>query len=141
MKREQKLAILIYAIAFATLVFIIILAFILLATTQDIKALKESVQRIENSTVIPINGIDGVDGKDGYTPMLNKDYFNGINGKDSISTKTTIIKEVPVKGDKGEAGVQLEIQVDPQYCVLMTRYQGDEAWIMQAQLPKPCEVL
>jgi hypothetical protein len=93
-----------------------------------------------------------IDGKDGYTPIKGIDYFDGKSikgekgdpGTNSVSTVETIIKEIPITGEKGDnglPGLQLEIYVDPEYCILMTRYQGDDSWTLQAQLPKPCEVL
>jgi len=39
---------------------------------------------------------NGLDGKDGYTPILNKDYFNGLNGENGQS----------IKGEKGDTGVK-----------------------------------
>lgn len=47
---------------------------------------------------------DGKDGRNGYTPVKGKDYFDGTDGKDSVSTHTTVIKEVPINGVDGKDG-------------------------------------
>jgi len=146
-KNDKQLVILIYVISIATLILIITLGILAILDRQQIMSIKRDINNLQNSIVIPKDGKNGKNGQDGYTPVLGKDYFNGINGtdgKDSTSTNTTIIKEVPLpgeKGDKGDTGPKLEIRVDPDSCLLMTRYTGDDLWDVQAQLPKPCGVL
>ena len=68
-------------------------------------------QMIANLLNRPIrNGIDGLNGRDGES-IAGRDGVNGKDGRDgrdSISTNntTTVIKEVPVKGDTGAQGVK-----------------------------------
>lgn len=100
--------------------------------------------------------------KDGYTPIKGIDYNDGVNGstpdcyfeesqcrgKDSISTHTntitnekeTIIKEVPIEGRAGPAGLTQQIELDTVSCILKSKYITDDIWTDIAQLPKPCKV-
>lgn len=76
---------------------------------------------------------DGIDGK---TPLKNVDYFdgkdglNGNDGKDSKSTHTkeTIIKETPIKGDKGDNGLTPKIQCNTIRNRWEIRYNSNDAW-------------
>jgi len=53
--------------------------------------------------------VDSLNIKDGYTPIKGVDYFDGVNGTNSISTNTTIIEktieQVPVNGSNGNDGL------------------------------------
>lgn len=85
-----------------------------------------------------------------------QDWLNslkGANGKDSISTNTIVKKEttiehetvvqVPVNGKDGKDGEsqrQIIIEVDPETCMLRSKYDGDRTWNDLAQLPTPCGV-
>lgn len=67
------------------------------------KYVSEEISKIEIKT--PSNGINGING---YTPIFGVDYFNGKDGKDSVSTTTTIIEktieQVTVNGIDGING-------------------------------------
>lgn len=57
---------------------------------------------ISNKVNTKVDSLNLHSGLNGYTPQFGVDYFNGRDGKDSISTQTTIIEktieQVPVDG-------------------------------------------
>ena len=142
---------LIYVLSLATFILIVLVGYLAFTNQMEINRLKQSVQEIQSKAqAVPVNGKDG---PAGYTPIKNVDYFDGakgdkgdrgMDGQNSISTQTVTVQEKPIPGEKGDAGppgLSLDMMVDPVTCLLMTRYQGDTSWSIQAQLPIPCEVL
>lgn len=146
MNNEHKgLARLLWAVSLLTLVTILAFAAYSVMVHADIGNLKRTVEKLESlQTVKPINGrtpVKGIDYVDGQDGLAGK---QGQDGKDSLSThtETTIIKEQPgEKGDRGNDGQSIDVFVDPMSCLLMTKTHNDTSWSIQAQLPKPCEVL
>lgn len=65
----------------------------------------EIKQLISQANTIP-SKVVYVQAKDGYTPVKGIDYFDGTNGMNSISfvQATTVVKEVPLIGEKGADG-------------------------------------
>lgn len=63
-----------------------------------------SVSDIEDGhriTITDTNGtktVDVMDGKDGYTPVKNKDYFDGKDGKDGKDGRDGVDGKTPVTG-------------------------------------------
>lgn len=64
-------------------------------------------------------GSDGVDGMNGV---------DGKDGKDSVSVKTVIKEQVPVKGDIGQAGREVEFQYNNLKQRIEWRYVGESFW-------------
>ena len=88
---------LLMAVVVLLIIFNIILTFYVnIKHTEEVNTRVNEVLKQIEAIPKPING------KDGYTPQINVDYFNGVDGKpgkDSTSTHTkeTIIKETPIK--------------------------------------------
>jgi len=85
-----------------------------------IKRLENRITKVESQAKLP--GPQGKSGKDGS---------DGKNGKDSVSTntveKTTVVKQVPVKGDTGMPGREVELGKDASGSILW-RYVGSKLW-------------
>lgn len=62
--------------------------------------------RVENTVQKKIDSLpkpEVIQGKDGYTPQLNVDYFNGINGKDGQSIQG-------LQGNKGDSAYDIAVK-------------------------------
>lgn len=115
----------------------------------DIK-IRDSIAQIE----IP-KAKDGKDAEVDYEKI--NDYIDNKvadiprpkDGKDSVSTHTiektteTIIKEVPVKGDKGDTGERgpiLDLQCNKAINAWQIKYEDDISWRMLNGEPIKCKV-
>ena len=68
--------------------------------------LKSDIATLETGVKDNPSKVIYVQAKDGKTPVKGIDYFDGKNGINSVSfsIETTIIKEVPLIGEKGADG-------------------------------------
>lgn len=153
----------IYVVSFLALIMIVAFAICGVNFKRDVTELKQSVSDLKQ-TVENVSKPSPIKPKDGYTPVKGLDYFDGQSpeclftiskcegkaGKDSMSThtETSVIKESPGRdgkdgkdGARGPAGPPIEVYTDPESCLFMTKTPNDTSWTVQAQLPKPCEVL
>ena len=99
---------------------------------SEIESLKDSVNNKTNKVVV-------YQGQDGYTPVKGKDYFDGAAGVNSMSysISNTVVKEVPLVGERGPAGengingldapVQ-EIRINPDTGDLESKLTGYKFW-------------
>lgn len=122
-----------------TLVAVILLAIVSVASlsysyqaTSKIEDLKLSVDNKTNKVVV-------YQGKDAYTPVKGIDYFDGVNGTNSVSfsIKETVLKEVPVVGPIGPSGSNgkdgldapiQEIRVNPDNGDLESKLTNTKFW-------------
>lgn len=97
--------------------------------SEHSKKIEKRFEEAINIINIP-KQINGIDGHDGITPVKGIDYFDGKNGKDSISTHTkeTLIKEVPVNGKDGINAPIPIIQCNVEKNRWEFKYIGDSHW-------------
>lgn len=72
--------------------------------SKEIAELRQSVNDKTNKVII-------YKGEDAYTPVKNVDYFDGNNGTNAVSysIQTTVLKEVPIIGPKGQSAYEIAI--------------------------------
>jgi len=120
----------------AVLVLLNIGSFLYSANTlSQTESLSKTVANLPKEPIVYV-------GKDGKTPQLGIDYQLPKNGKDGInsisfSVSQTVVKEVPLIGEKGEQGVagdkgenalSQEIRVNSETLNIENRLSTDKYW-------------
>jgi hypothetical protein len=83
-----------------------------------------------------LSGVQGIQGIPGQSIKGDK----GEPGKDGKTEIITIYQPIETQLIPGPRGVSQTFKVDPESCILMSKYENDRFWKEIAQLPKPCEV-
>lgn len=113
------------------------------SNARQVSDLKTIVAKIPKEPIVYV-------GKDGITPKKGIDYRDGDNGADginAISFNKTVVKDVPLIGETGKAGVngkdarELQIRVNPNTKNIETKYDTDAFWntlLMCSELQSGC---
>lgn len=140
-KQQYHRIIVLFAATIVLLVTVVILIILSINKPKDIQI--NNYRGIDGKDGQSTQGIQGQQGIQGIQGIIGVQGISGKDGKNSDAIINNIVKEVPIKGDKGDAGLsspQIHINVDYKTCMIQTWYDGDDTKQTIAQLPKPCEV-
>lgn len=133
---------------FVGMIFILGLVVAVVFCSVQLKHLNTSIASVDLRRPLVIRGIDGKDGLNGVNGLSIVGTSGlpgeGVTSQQIAEAVSAYLQANPVMGVQGVSGTPgqdgktLQLQVNPDTCVLQEKYVDDDTWTFVAQLPTPC---